>query len=331
MGLAKHFESVWNSKGLMLTFYTVCYLSYIALGGLIFLVIEGGQEATSYNAIMAAKGNLMQKHPCLTEESVDEFLTTVMPHNGRGGVRLTNTSRIPVWTYSESVFFSVTLLTTVGYGHIAPISQLGKAMCMIYTGIGIPFTLMLLAAYVQRLMAGSHQIHKCLSFCLGSSLKPLAIRIIHQFTITLFIIIAFFIVPALILYHIEKGWTYLDCLYFCFISLTTVGLGDYVPGENPLQSYHSFYRFSIAGYILVGVTSMMFLMAVTADFQHTTMRKKEQDPERIPIVRDIESYGAVVVGKQNSAFAGESENQALMAEKDAEQIRLKLSAVNMDF
>lgn len=323
MNLAKYFEGVWNSKGLMLAFYTVCYLSYIALGGLIFLVIEGAQETTTYNAIQTAKGNLMQKHPCLTEESVDEFLFTVMPRVGRGSLRPFNLTRIPMWSYSESVFFSVTLLTTVGYGHIAPISQLGRAMCMIYTGIGIPFTLMLLAAYVQRLMAGSRQIHKCLSFCLSNILKPLAIRIIHQFIITLFIIIAFFIVPSLIFYHIEKDWTYLDCLYFCFISLTTVGLGDYVPGENPLQAYQGLYRFCVTGYILVGVTSMMFLMAVTADFQNSAMKQKEQDPERMPIIRDIESYGAVMGGGQNSALTAEKEKQALILEKDPGEIQLK--------
>ena len=34
-----------------------------------------------------------------------------------------------------------------------------------------------------------------------------------------------------VIFFATEGWTYADSLYYTFITLTTIGLGDFVPGK----------------------------------------------------------------------------------------------------
>ena len=44
--------------------------------------------------------------------------------------------------------------------------------------------------------------------------------------------IVFIFIPSIILCHIECDWSYLDAVYFAFITLTTIGFGDFVAGNS---------------------------------------------------------------------------------------------------
>lgn len=75
------------------------------------------------------------------------------------------------------------------------------------------------------------------------------VRLVHFLILVLLITMVTMLLPAVAMHQIEAGWTYLDAIYFCFISLATIGFGDLIPDEDtwdesqsntPLQELYHF-------------------------------------------------------------------------------------------
>ncbi|CAH1260512.1 unnamed protein product [Diabrotica balteata] len=62
---------------------------------------------------------------------------------------------IPHWNFGEALLYSVTLLTTVGYGKLSPKTALGKIATILYSMIGVPLMLVLLSAFGTFLASGA--------------------------------------------------------------------------------------------------------------------------------------------------------------------------------
>uniref|UniRef100_A0A1I8B458 Ion_trans_2 domain-containing protein n=1 Tax=Meloidogyne hapla TaxID=6305 RepID=A0A1I8B458_MELHA len=58
-------------------------------------------------------------------------------------VKLNDT--ISVWTFSTAVFFSVTVVSTIGYGNPVPVTRIGRVACISFSLFGIPLTLVTIA------------------------------------------------------------------------------------------------------------------------------------------------------------------------------------------
>lgn len=48
----------------------------------------------------------------------------------------------------------------------------------------------------------------------------------------------FLLLPAVAFLYIEDNWNYLDSFYFAFITLTTIGFGDYVAGKVSIKPFY---------------------------------------------------------------------------------------------
>ena len=67
------------------------------------------------------------------------------------GVSLVDQNFTVSWDFIQSVFFSTTIITTIGYGNISPVTFPGRVFCIVFAIIGIPFTLSVMADIGQIL------------------------------------------------------------------------------------------------------------------------------------------------------------------------------------
>jgi len=78
------------------------------------------------------------------DDALLDYEGTVAKASGEG-INMTTKQVWYKWTYVQSVFFSSTIITTVGYGNIAPSTAFGRVFCIVFAIIGMPFTLSVIA------------------------------------------------------------------------------------------------------------------------------------------------------------------------------------------
>ncbi|XP_037094565.1 potassium channel subfamily K member 5-like [Pollicipes pollicipes] len=74
---------------------------------------------------------------------------------GDGAYQLAQEQRDVPWSFIDSVFFCMTVVTTIGYGHISPSSPGGQIFCIVYSLLGIPTSGLLLAGLSDFFFAGN--------------------------------------------------------------------------------------------------------------------------------------------------------------------------------
>ncbi|XP_076251992.1 potassium channel subfamily K member 6-like isoform X2 [Rhynchophorus ferrugineus] len=203
----------------------------------------------------------------LLEQALDELIVEVVKASKKGISVTINGTNEHNWDFTQSLFFTSCVVTTIGYGQITPLSRSGKIFCILYAIVGIPLTLVLLSGLVERFLVPAMWILQWLNSKLQRFYQPFSIRLLHLIIIVTFLVILTIFLPAIIFYYLEEGWTYLDAIYYCFISLTTIGLGDYIPGySNELRGlYLSLYKMVTTVYLFFGITFMMLTLAVFYD------------------------------------------------------------------
>uniref|UniRef100_A0ABI7XXM3 Potassium channel domain-containing protein n=1 Tax=Felis catus TaxID=9685 RepID=A0ABI7XXM3_FELCA len=205
-----------------------------------------------------------------------------------------------------------------GYGHTVPLSDGGKAFCIIYSVIGIPFTLLFLTAVVQRVTI--HVTRRpVLYFHVRWGFSKQVVAIVHAVLLGFVTVSCFFFIPAAVFSILEDDWNFLESFYFCFISLSTIGLGDYVPGEGYNQKFRELYKIGITCYLLLGLIAMLVVLETFCElhelkkFRKMFYVKKDKDEDRVHIIEhDQLSFSSIAdqaAGpkedrKQNEPFVG---------------------------
>ncbi|XP_064623628.1 potassium channel subfamily K member 1-like isoform X3 [Lineus longissimus] len=273
-----------NIRFALLIFF---YLLYVVIGAAIVSAVEGPIEKAMVKKIRKHRQRVMeQTKGCLTDGELEAFIVEIVKASERGVSAIYNVSSEPNWSFGQSIFFAGTVLTTIGYGHTTPLSEGGKVLCIVYALIGVPLTLIMFTAVVERLMIPSTKFLKFLGKKMEHLHKAVYIRFLHLFIVFTILLLLVFIIPSVIFSTIEEEWNFLDSIYYCFISMTTIGLGDYIPGEQPNQKHRTVYKVFITIYLLLGLICMMFTLAVMYEIPelnlglHFYMRSDEEDDEK---------------------------------------------------
>ena len=285
-------------------FFFVVWLIFISFGALFFMWLE-------WPAMIKAKNDKVAMFKDWKKVMKPESYKKVIeemgdPEEDRVG---------GLFTYGRMWVLSYTLVTTIGYGAIVPITPAGQFFTTIYSMITIPFSLYIFASVADEILdwcteymlpadakskaafkkfdtdkngtLDKRELHEALNevgFKLNSNdmdnkwkvfkkdtngdvtynefrsaCKELQItkfgktdqKFKYRFIITLSIIHT--IIGTVVFHMTEKaaGWSVLESFYFCIVTTTTVGLGDYVPS-------------STAGLIILPIWSFLGLGLIAA-------------------------------------------------------------------
>ncbi|XP_015113000.1 uncharacterized protein LOC107038414 isoform X2 [Diachasma alloeum] len=224
------------------------------------------------------------------------------------------------WSFLNAFVYCLTVVTTIGYGHIYPTTSTGQAMTIIYAIFGIPMFLIILADFgklftrgmkflwafvrrvyytgscrrvrrtapVQEVMKGVQLVYDFATFRRPSQMNPEEIeemnrQAVPQTTINLdgnaplpqpdtpgtpafsafeiddefnlpisvaiTLLLAYIFVGATA-YNIWEDWNFFQSFYFVFISMSTIGFGDFVP-KHPI-------------YMMCSIVYLVFGLALTS-------------------------------------------------------------------
>lgn len=246
-----------------LSLYIVTYILYLVGGGFLFRFLEKEFENNNKLEIMRIKSEFVRKHAGVSDDNLEEFLEKISAVRTSPLQRNENNSD---WSFGQSFLFTVTVVTTIGYGHVTPSTPIGKLVCILYALLGIPFTLVFLSALVQRLLRPTFSFLSILLARLGSHIDPLEVRLIHLGIMGSLFVCFVFLVPSALFFVAEPSWSYEDAIYFVFISLSTIGLGDYIPGDQAVhESYRDVYKAGVGVYLLVGMVFVSLSLTVYYD------------------------------------------------------------------
>nr|XP_012602389.1 potassium channel subfamily K member 17 isoform X2 [Microcebus murinus] len=209
----------------------LAYLAYLGLGTGVFWALEGRAAQDSSRSFQRDKWELLRNFTCLDGPALDSLIRDIVEAYKSGASLLSNTTSMGRWELVGSFFFSVSTITTIGYGNLSPHTMAARLFCIFFALVGIPLNLVVLNRLGHLMQRG---VHRCARRLGGAGQDPSTARWLAGSGALLSGLLLFLLLPPLLFAHME-GWSYIEGFYYAFITLSTVGFGDYViaTGSTP--------------------------------------------------------------------------------------------------
>ncbi|KAF5406290.1 hypothetical protein PHET_00181 [Paragonimus heterotremus] len=247
---------------------TVVTFTYLLLGAAIFDAFESTFEVEEENRLSRAAAELRNKYN-MSEDDFDRITQL--------GIQMKPYKAGTQWKFAGAFYFATTVITTIGYGHSTPKTPGGKMFCMCYAVPGIPLCLVMFQSIGERM-------NTIITWILKQLKKRLACKCcsVSQTNLMVVSFTTGFTVLNLgaAVFSRYEDWSYLDSFYYCFITLTTIGFGDFVALQrnDSLAKRPDYVAFSLI-FILFGLTvvsSVMNLLVLRFLTMNTEDERRDQ-------------------------------------------------------
>jgi hypothetical protein len=201
------------------------------------------------------------------------------------------------WNYLNCVYFCVATVVTTGFGDYAPKTDLGRLYIMLYSFIGllvygflITFTgKYFLSLFDKIIIVYVNFIKFSMNICkeidegkLNQNPTFKYVEILRHPLLKpfylLFLIFIYMFFGAF-LFSMLEGWSYFIGIYFCYMTLTTIGFGDILIKTNTSKIIFIFY--ALSGIFLV----TLFVTMIIEGFMIISLPKlvspKVEKPDKI--------------------------------------------------
>lgn len=221
----------------------VCTFTYLLVGAAVFDALESDNEILEKAMLDDIEESFKTRYNMSDHdyEKFENVLIKMIPF--RAGIQ---------WKFAGAFYFATTVITTIGYGHSTPMTFPGKFFTIFYALAGIPLTLVMFQAIGERLNTFMAWFLKHTKSCL--KLKNTEVSQTNLIMVCLLLCSAAVVCGASI-FHKYEAWSYFNSFYYCFITLTTIGFGDFVAlqTDEALQNKPEYVVLSLM-FIFFGLT-----------------------------------------------------------------------------
>ncbi|CAD7083967.1 unnamed protein product [Hermetia illucens] len=264
----------------------VCTFTYLLIGAAVFDSLESETESKRWDFLQAIRSSFVKKYNISDEDYKMMEIVIIENKPYKAG---------PQWKFAGAFYFATVVLAMIGYGHSTPVTIGGKAFCMAYAMVGIPLGLVMFQSIGERLNKfASVVIRRAKRYMHCNQTEATEMNLMLATGMLSSIIIT----TGAAVFSRYEGWSYFDSFYYCFVTLTTIGFGDYVA----LQNDHALIN--KPGYVALSLVFILFGLAVVAASINLLvlrfMTMNAEDTRR----EEVEAQNKVT--NQSMTFNGES-------------------------
>lgn len=184
------------------------------------------------------------------------------------------------FSQSIEIYNYFVLFAPPGFGMSTPATVAGKGFLIVYGLFGCASTILFFNLFLERIISLLALVMKaCRERQLRRSglLPPTCRRgsaisdadsligwkpSVYHVMLILGIFAIILSCCASAMYTAVEGWNYIDSLYYCFVTFSTIGFGDLVSSQHAVYRNQGLYRFGNFMFILMGVCCIYSLFNV---------------------------------------------------------------------